>query len=345
MECVDGNELEEEMIKNYVTFVVDSSSSMQRVREDAIQTLKDLVRDIQKNAKERKQEAWIRFVTFSNNVSKGDTFKKTEQVMVPLYNPYGNTALRDAVKEALIPEIVNVPASSLLDDVAHLIVVITDGEENASRTSRNEIQELVKKADEKGNYSLVFNGPPYSTNYIVREFGVPQENVREWEASREGLLETVAVNNTAYSAYSTARSLGATKTVSYYAATPDLSQLDLGKLKEAKKLVGQFKSHKVEREERIDEFVERMTGKPYLKGTAFYQLTKPETVQKHKDILLREKGSSMIYAGPKVREAIGIPQWQDGKINPGNMSNWDLFVQSTSDNRKLVRGTTVLVAR
>jgi hypothetical protein len=40
---------------------------------------------------------------------------------------------------------------------------------------------------------------------------------------------------------------------------------------------------------------------------------------------------------------IGLPANADAKVEPGNHANYDIFVQSTSVNRKLPRGTKLIV--
>jgi hypothetical protein len=58
-----------------------------------------------------------------------------------------------------------------------------------------------------------------------------------------------------------------------------------------------------------------------------------------------EKGSKAIYGGNAARSLIGLPYGAEAKVEPGNHANYDIFVQSTSTNRKLVRGTKLLVLR
>ena len=95
----------------------------------------------------------------------------------------------------------------------------------------------------------------------------------------------------------------------------------------------------------IRPFVER-SGYTYVKGNAFYQLTKDENaVQPYKEILLREKNKQIIYGGDGARKLIGLQEKLTVAVQPGNHANWDIFVQSTSVNRKLVRGTTLLYKR
>jgi hypothetical protein len=110
-------------------------------------------------------------------------------------------------------------------------------------------------------------------------------------------------------------------------------------------LSGHFRAYTVGRETDIKTFVESKTHKPYVVGQAFYCLTKPEKVQPNKAVLIAEKGKTAVWGGDQARELVGLPT--DGvahaRVEPGNHANYDVYVQSTSVNRKLVRGTKVLI--
>ena len=94
----------------------------------------------------------------------------------------------------------------------------------------------------------------------------------------------------------------------------------------------------------IRPFIEaRLHGKPMLKGAGFYQLTKTEpTVQPNKKILVRDKTTQAIYYGDAARQMLGLPTYGNIRLAPGNHGNFDIFIQSTSVNRKLTRGTSLV---
>jgi hypothetical protein len=88
-------------------------------------------------------------------------------------------------------------------------------------------------------------------------------------------------------------------------------------------------------------FIKKM--KYYVPGTAFYQLTKPEkAVQAYKGIIIRNKKSGEVYAGQSARDLLGIPTGGTIKLCPGDHGNWDIFIQSISNNRILYPGTSVV---
>jgi hypothetical protein len=81
----------------------------------------------------------------------------------------------------------------------------------------------------------------------------------------------------------------------------------------------------------------------YLKGAAFYQLTKTEARVSHtKMVLVRDQATGKIFAGKEARSMIGLPNDRNARLHPGDHAKFDLFIQSESINRKLVGGTGVV---
>jgi len=107
-----------------------------------------------------------------------------------------------------------------------------------------------------------------------------------------------------------------------------------------------FKIFTVNQEEEIRPFVEGKTKKPYVQGSAYYLLTKREKIQEGKELLLQDRATTQVFGdSQRIRQQLGLPTAGDIRVNPGNHANWNLFVQSTSVNRKLVRGSKVLVIK
>lgn len=93
----------------------------------------------------------------------------------------------------------------------------------------------------------------------------------------------------------------------------------------------------------IKEFVEEHVGDgAFLPGRGFYEFTKPEEVQGHKEIVLQEVTSGDMFTGKKARDILGLPEHGDVKISPKKIGPYRAFIQSTSYNRKLKSGTRFL---
>jgi hypothetical protein len=95
----------------------------------------------------------------------------------------------------------------------------------------------------------------------------------------------------------------------------------------------------------IESFFESERG-VYDKGCAFYQLTKTEKeVQDYKMIVIRDRNTGDVFAGVNARNLLNLPTSGTIRLAPGNHGKWDIFIQSTSTNRILLPGTSVLYWR
>jgi hypothetical protein len=93
----------------------------------------------------------------------------------------------------------------------------------------------------------------------------------------------------------------------------------------------------------IRPFIEGKIGKQMVKGGAFYQLMKKEDeVQDYKMICIRDKKTGSVYTGVEARNLLGLPHTGTVKVAPGVHGAYDIFIQSTSVNRRLVAGTQVM---
>jgi len=83
-------------------------------------------------------------------------------------------------------------------------------------------------------------------------------------------------------------------------------------------------------------------GLNFKVGRGFYEFTKTETIQGYKEIILQDRTTGDFYAGEKAREMLGLTAGETARIGPKSMEKYRVFVQSTSANRKLVKGTKFL---
>jgi hypothetical protein len=91
----------------------------------------------------------------------------------------------------------------------------------------------------------------------------------------------------------------------------------------------------------IKNFVQE-NGLVFKQGRGFYEFTKPETVQSYKEILIQDRETGEMFTGNKAREIAGIPIGTTAKVKPTILTKYRVFVQSTSNNRKLMGGTNFL---
>ncbi|MDO8558886.1 MAG: hypothetical protein Q7R84_00995 [bacterium] len=91
----------------------------------------------------------------------------------------------------------------------------------------------------------------------------------------------------------------------------------------------------------IRDFVEE-NGLIFKAGRGFYEFTKTELIQEKKEVVLRTKGTGDMYSGDEARRMIGLRPGERAKVKPAHLATYDVFVQSTSHNRKLIGGTRFL---
>jgi hypothetical protein len=189
-------------------------------------------------------------------------------------------------------------------------------------------------------WTFVFRVPRGYANGLVR-LGIPAGNILEWDQTTRGVEVASAATQTAMSSYFDNRSRGLTSTNKFYA---DLSTLSSKTVKQAlRNISAEVSCYFVAPEKHgiaIKTFMDEHGG--FRLGTAYYQLSKTEKVQEHKTICICDRDTHAIYGGAAARDLLGLPHHGAISLTPHRLGNYDVFVQSTSVNRKLVGGTTVL---
>ena len=319
--------------------VVDVSGSMNSYRYDLNKYLNAQLSNLRSEAFRTGEQIDVSLYYFNDrvkpaylNVDAKDV--KNEEVRYP----DGGTALFDTVSQAINDHLK--PEKSD-EEVAYLLIVQTDGQDEHSYDRLGtRMKELVQRVQGTDRWTITFQLPPGYKAKFCNSYGIHTGNCVEWERSTKGMEQATKWATQATSNYVAQRSAGVTRMESFYVDMDDLSQKDLKQ--NLKNIQDKVKHFTVPSETEIRPFIEEQTGYPYQAGSVFYQLTKPEKVQDTKKLLIQEKRSKAIYAGDEARSLLGLPKGVDCRVKPGNFSNFDLFVQSTSVNRKLVRGTKVV---
>lgn len=342
---------EPKKVRNVVGILLDESSSMAGPRASAL--LKwwgDQVLNIRKESYDASHYTLLGVGKFSDKYGYGvgctemvHGFVPCEGAIIPQtchYSPYGNTPLLSAIIRMY--EAASLVASKDADkfsSTAILLLVATDGEENASPADdRLRFGALLRNLP--GDTTIGFIGPR-SMVARMQGFGVEVGNCLTWDGDARELETSVNIGTqSAYSSYAVARTAGKTRTSALFVDVADKTS-DLVKLQDRK---AAFKQITVDQEGEIAPFV-RAKGLDYVLGRAFYQLTKTERVQPHKKVALKHKKTGQIVAGEEVKKILGVNSTGELRLKPGNLGDFDLFVSSTSMNRKLVRGTKLLYAK
>lgn len=338
-------------LTNHVCFVVDRSGSMGSIRGRVVSVFNAQLKTVQKNAKAAGQQTFFSTFMFHSTVDAPRHFavpvEKVPKLQPKDFKLGGTTALLDAVGTA-ITRLQKVKGATK-EDTSFLIVVITDGAENASRKYKRTLKSLIKQVQKTGRWSLAFLVPPRSEGSLTR-FGIPRGNVTRWDATARGTKVMDEKLSAGLQTFYKARASGQKAVNTFF--TTDMSKVDVKSLTGLKDLSKGFAQWKVDKERSIREFVNtklqtspalrKKLGDEYKPGRGFYELTKPETVQPRKNLAILDKATKAIFGGDQARKVLGMPAGSNVRVKPGNHLNYAIFVESTSNNRKLVRGTTLL---
>lgn len=230
----------------------------------------------------------------------------------------------------------------ITQDVAYLVMVTTDGEENSSlRIRADALARKIRELQATDKWTFVFRVPKGYKSRIVAQLGLHDGNVMEWELSGVELQKSSVATVSATTQYFAGRSRGLTSSSNFYTNLSDVSISTVKK--ELTDITSQVRVEPVWSEDndiQIRDFCNNKFGE-YQVGKAYYQLMKPEKIQSHKNIVIKHLKTGKYYGGPEARNLLGLPDYEV-KVIPGDHHQYEIYVQSTSVNRKLKTKTKVL---
>lgn len=169
--------------QTHVILVADRSGSMQRIRTEAENGIKTFLQE-QKDGEGDLRVTLIEFDDVINTV-----YEDEEIQFVPDYEliPRGMTALLDAVSRGLGY------AEALPEFDTALVVVITDGQENASRESTyDEVNERVKAFSSSQNRDVIFLSSDLDAAKDAQKLGVRGDLHMSYEPTGMGVTNAYA---------------------------------------------------------------------------------------------------------------------------------------------------------
>jgi len=325
---------------NHIVFVLDGSSSMTPVRHALVKAADEEVRHLAKRSQEMNQETRITIYVFSHVVRclvyDMDVLRLPS--IAELYETSGMTALIDASLLA-INDLAMTPEK--YGDHAFLIYVFTDGQENRSVAHYSDLKRRIHELPD--HWSLGVLVPDIAGERKAAQYGFPANSIAIWDATTEhGVEESMSVVRAATENFMEGRSRGIRGSRNIFSTGADAVNADSIRAVSLKPLpFASYKILPVVADSPIREFIERC-GYPYKVGMAHYQLTKTETIQSQKSLAVRNKRTHEVYTGPQVRDLVGLPA-MSVRVKPDYNPEYEIFVQSTSVNRKLLAGTQVLL--
>lgn len=334
-------------MKNYIGFVNDHSGSMASLASAAVTDYNANITAV-KDAASREMLDTVVSVVGIGMPNREDGSQVLRQVQIS--NPHvlkplnfwpcpGGTPLYDGVA-SMINLLRTLPDANK-EDVSFLVMVTTDGEEaHSTKYNMATLKALIDTVMSSGRWTFVFRVPKNARMHAITSLGIPLDNIQQWDTtSAAGMYASTQATTQAMDGYFRSRTAGSKSSSTFYA---NAVAVNLAALEDVTKKVSLYVVPQESNGIEIRPFIlsHRME---YLKGAAFYQLTKTESkVSFTKQILVRDRATGKIFAGKDARNMIGLPSDRNARLHPGDHKNFDIFIQSESVNRKLVAGTGVV---
>lgn len=324
-----------------VHLVVDSSGSMIPYVSNVRQYIKEQVDSLRNN------DVKVLFTLYSFNttltqISDSAVDIQTNDIDTSGYKAEGGTALSDAIYTVL--------TNNFSVKQPNLLVLVTDGEENSSSTKPTVIRDLIKRAIATDYWTIAIAGPTGSKLALQRIYtSIPEGCITEWEVSSKGMEVYSSMNAVSNQAMLNTVRSGATRSSNYY-VTPTLPTTKAAVKSTLVDVSNKFGMYAVvnnatDEELVVSTYVTKKLKKKFAIGDVYYQHTKRETIQDYKNIIIMDKSTNKLYSGDEVRNILNIPENTTVKLEPSCSNKYTLFIRSTSFNRKLVPGTTILLAK
>jgi len=183
--------------RTVVAVVLDKSSSMESVARETRSGFNEYITTLEND---KNADYSVHVTLFDTEVQKVHSDVRpqdVEELDDVNYRPGGMTALYDACMMTI-----SKTQQFLKEGEKVLFVIMTDGEENASKEStRDDFNKKVKELEKAGNWSFVFLGANQDAWATAQHLGFSHGNVATYTASSAGVrsaFATVANNTTAF---------------------------------------------------------------------------------------------------------------------------------------------------
>lgn len=346
-------------MKQYTCIVRDHSYSMNSLRHQAEQDYNAQLQAAQASSNELGMEIIISVIKCGVGQKPGtrEAYIEREVVTASVHSVSpmaqgsyiangASTPLFDAVGEA-ISVLSSVPDAG---EAAFLVQVITDGMENSSSAFwKKNLPEKIRELQGTDRWTFAFRVPRGYGKHLTR-IGIYEGNILEWDQTRDGIRVAQTVNVQAMSSYYDGVSKGELRSRNFYSA--DLRNVSSADIKQSLcDITGEVVILDVRASDVavgakgaiIENFCRSRLGE-FRRGSAFYLLNKKEkVVQGNKLICIRDKSTGKVHTGVAARQILGFPGCGNITVSPGILGKFEVFIQSTSNNRILPVGSKLII--
>jgi uncharacterized protein YegL len=174
--------------KTIYHFVVDQSGSMAGSEAPTIEGFNAQLRTLQELKQEFPENDYVVSVTFfQNDVMDLIQFAPIDEIQLLTranYKPGGLTALLDGIGKSIDSIRLKYNMEIQNDEASVVMVVLTDGGENASKFfTRYQIGEMIKELDSTDKWTFSFLGAGLDANSVSYNLNIRTENIMSYDKS------------------------------------------------------------------------------------------------------------------------------------------------------------------
>lgn len=178
-----------------VHVVLDRSGSMNRIKDDTIGAFNSYVETLAKEAPDSRLSLTIFDSQSVDTITDNAVIGEVPKLNATTYQPRGSTPLYDAIGKVV----------GLLGDAKgknKALVVLTDGQENASREyTKDAIKKLLDEKQEKSNWLVLYLGANQDAFAEGAKFGTQAATTLNYDtANMRGTMAVAAASTLRYAA-------------------------------------------------------------------------------------------------------------------------------------------------
>jgi Mg-chelatase subunit ChlD len=174
-------------------FIIDRSGSMSGLEQMVVGGYNEHLSAVKNmQATYPDQKFLVSLLTFDDDVQwlvKPAPINELKELPSDAFQPRGMTALLDAIGKGIHQIESEYDTKIQNDEMSVVLVIITDGEENASRFfNLRSIANKIKERDQTGKWTFSFIGCDFDASNISKKLNIRRENVRNYNKREYGLM-------------------------------------------------------------------------------------------------------------------------------------------------------------
>lgn len=195
--------------ETHYLLILDESGSMSSVRKETLSGLNEQIQTIKSLDKQYPdQDYFISIVKFDDVITplfENIPASEIREITPDDYNPDGSTRLYDAIGTSVNKLNSRIQSKIETGEASALVVILTDGMENASKEYKNNdysdpakiIRELLSSLEKSGMWTMTFMGANQNAVLTAKDFGINAQNAVTYTSSGVGTGLAFATVNSA----------------------------------------------------------------------------------------------------------------------------------------------------